>query len=208
MVETVLRQSPLSTCHPEVGALAEIGEAGAALRERPYRTKVNLRGDAADKAFLKAVAGATGIELPLEPNRTAVIERQFGPVATLWLGPNEWLFTGAPDQAAALVEALDGALIGRHAAVNDLSGSRTTIELSGPRHLDLLAKGCALDLDLAAFPVGACAQTHIARALVILHRTAEDRVEIHVARSFAEYLWLWLLDAGAEYGVVTLAGAP
>ena len=47
-----------------------------------------------------------------------------------------------------------------------------------------------------------------------LHRTpARDHVvtivddgdeasfDIHVRRSFAEYLWLWLADAGLEYGV-------
>ena len=46
----------------------------------------------------------------------------------------------------------------------------------------------------------------IARADVILHQTGADAYDIHVRRSFAEYLWTWLEDAGLEYGVAVGEG--
>ncbi len=35
------------------------------------------------------------------------------------------------------------------------------------------------------------------------HAVADGPVfDIYVARGFAQYLWVWLEDAGAEYGVI------
>ena len=83
--------------------------------------------------------------------------------------------------------------------------------MAGPRARDLLAKGCPLDLHPGAFAPGRCAQGHVAKAQATLHMTAGDEDEggpvfdLYVLRSFAEYLWRWLEDAGREYGVRVVA---
>ena len=98
-----------------------------------------------------------------------------------------------------------GAAAGRHAAVTNVTDNWTVIALAGPKALDVLAKGCPLDLHPRAFPAGSVAQSMICQADVVLHR-ADDvdgvpRLRIYVRRSFAQYLWDWLADAGLEYGV-------
>ena len=69
------------------------------------------------------------------------------------------------------------------------------------------AKGCPLDLQPDVFRPGDCAQTHLAKANVLL-QALDDAPTFHltVTRSFAKYLWLWLDDAGQEFGIVVVQG--
>ena len=61
-------------------------------------------------------------------------------------------------------------------------------------------KGCRLDLHPRAFAPGACMQTALARAQVILHQSDDaPTYEITVRNSFAVYFATWLLDAMAQY---------
>src|SRR5262249_4070026 len=101
-----------------------------------------------------------------------------------------------------LVPGLRSSLGERHAAVVDLGESRTVIAVSGSKVRELLSKGCTLDLHPRAFPVGACAQTGLARAGVLIHLVdVTPGFELTVLRRFADYLWAWLTDAAREYGV-------
>ncbi len=58
---------------------------------------------------------------------------------------------------------------------------------------------------------GACAQSILAKATVTIHLVADESAtdgpafDVYVQRSFAEYLWAWLDDAGREYGVTITA---
>jgi len=36
----------------------------------------------------------------------------------------------------------------------------------------------------------------------VIRRTGEQQWELVIRRSFADYVWLWLQDACAEYGLV------
>ena len=135
--------------------------------------------------------------MPLTPNTAAVTARGW---TVLWLGPDEWLATGPAAEDAALVEALGTSLDGKHCALTDVSAMYATLALSGPQAREVLMKGCRLDLHPRAFAPGACVQTALARAQVILHQTDDDpSFEITVRNSFAHYLATWLLDALAEY---------
>ena len=87
-----------------------------------------------------------------------------------------------------------------------MSAARTVIEIGGPAARDVLAHGCALDLDAGHFTPGSCAQTRLALANVVLIAPPEqaDFAEsptfyILVRSSFAAYLATWLLDAAVEY---------
>ncbi len=150
---------------------------------------------------MAAVGQALDMVLPAEPNTTA----KAGDATALWLGPDEWLLTTSADAAPALLESLREAIAGQAAAVIDVGDAATIIRLSGPRARDVLAKGCPLDLHPSVFAPGRVAQTIVAQADAIVHRvddgSGDGEFDVHVRRSFAEYLWLWLADAALEYGV-------
>ena len=137
----------------------------AVLRELELPLQVDVRGEP-QPGF------------PVEPNTTADVAG----ATVLWLGPDEWLVLGAaetdfPDAAAAV----------------DVSANRVAFELSGGDAADVLAQGCALDLD--RFEPGDCAQTLLARAQVILYLPTAGTWRILVRPSFAGYLHAWLEDA-------------
>ena len=158
---------------------------------------INLRGNAADKKFLSAVNAAIGCELPLQPNTTMK-----GGVQALWLGPNEWMLLTDAESISAMSLALDEALQSQHVALNDLSGGQVTLRLTGDSVRELLSKGCPMDLHPSVFGAGACAQTGLAKAGVVI--IAHERgfgVDLIVRRSFSDYLMQWLQKAGAEFGI-------
>ena len=135
--------------------------------------------------------------MPLTPNTAAATARGW---TVLWLGPDEWLATGPAAEGAALADALRRSLDSKHHALTDVSAMYATLALSGPRAREVLMKGCRLDLHPRAFAPGACVQTALARAQMILHQTDDGPTyEITVRNSFAHYLATWLLDAMAEY---------
>ena len=196
----MIRQSALAQLGLDGRARPERGEAGVALAEKPFRAIVNLRGNPEDAAVLAAVEGALGLALPLAPNTTATQ----GKTTAFWLGPDEWWIVTA-EPAADHAARLRTTLAGLHAAVTEVGESRSCIEVSGPRARDLLAKACPLDLHPRVFAPGACAQSQLAKTSGLLHQTSEEPAyDLYVLRSFAEYLWHWLEDAGQEYGVAVV----
>ncbi|MBP7574355.1 MAG: sarcosine oxidase subunit gamma, partial [Rhodoferax sp.] len=73
----------------------------------------------------------------------------------------------------------------------------TTLTVKGAAAADLLSRGCPLDLHPRVFPAGALAQTHIAKAgATVLCLEAATSFELTVRRSFADYLFRWLCEAG------------
>ena len=155
---------------------------------------LNLRGDASDAAFVQAVQQATGLDLPVKANTASVTaERQL-----LWLGPDEWLLKLPSGEGEAIEAALRAALMGKHFSVVQVGSGNTTLTVQGPAAADLLSCGCPLDLHPRAFPDGALAQSHIAKANVVLRCVqAGQSYEVTVRRSFADYLFKWLCEAGS-----------
>jgi sarcosine oxidase subunit gamma len=90
--------------------------------------------------------------------------------------------------------------------VTDVSSGQTVIAIDGEYARDLLAKGCTLDLHPRVFGPGACAQTLLAKAPVLIcQRRDATRFELIVRRSFADYLWRWLEEAAKEFGMAIVA---
>jgi sarcosine oxidase, subunit gamma len=139
--------------------------------------------------------------IPLDPNTWA----SAGELEILWLGPDEWLVVANADSqvASAIVHDLEAALEGIHRSVVDVSAGRTVLGLRGPRRHELLAGGCPIDLHPRAWSAGACAQTLLARAQVLLQERDEE-TRLFVRPSFADYVVDWLDDAAA--GLQTNAG--
>ena len=85
------------------------------------------------------------------------------------------------------------------AAIIDISHRDAAIEVSGPRAAWVINAFCALDLHLAAFPVGMCTRTVFGKAEILLWRTGAEEFRIDVARSFAPYVWACLEEARREF---------
>ena len=200
MAEAYGRQSPLAHLQLSVRAEERVGSAGIKMTEIPFLEKIVVRGSSDDTAFLTAVEEVVGAVLPIEPN-TVNNSSGIEDLRVIWLGPDEWLVVAR--EGVIVKDRLENSIKNlHHTAITDVSESRTVIQVSGCQAYDVVSKGCAIDLHPRAFGPGRCAQTMFAKAHVILHQTNVAPVfDIYVHRSFAEYLWFWLEDASAEYGL-------
>lgn len=203
MTDTGLRAlSPLEGATIAVDPSATVG-----IRELPFLVQVGLRADPADQVLTSRLEAALRVRPPTDPNTTSISED--GTRQVLWLGPDEWLvlaepgLADEPGPAVALESTLRAALHSNAGAVVALSANRTAISVSGPRARELLAFGCAIDLDPPAFGPGRCVQTLLARANVIIVPVGpadEPAFRILVRPSFAAYLATWLVDAAVGLG--------
>ncbi|WP_419905660.1 sarcosine oxidase subunit gamma [Kiloniella sp.] len=172
------------------------GDNGVTLSEVPFLAQVNIRGNADDKKFVAGVKKITGIKIPTDPN-TYVTKDD---VTIFWLSPEEWQVVGPVDAQDDLVAKLREALDGLHVAVIDVSGNRTTLDLTGAQARNVMKKSCRLDMDPQSFGVGQAVQTRVGKAPVVLQMLDDQPTyRMFVRPSFAEYLVDWLLDAMGEY---------
>jgi len=211
MIEPYLRQSALDHLALAGRTIDAPGDVAVRLAEKPLPAAVNLRGDAADPAFVAALREALGVEPPTAPNTTAT----GGSVTLLWLGPDEWLAVeraATPEAEMRLASKLRGALGDLHAAVTEVGEQYASIHIAGNHARDVIAKGCPLDLHPRVFGgPGHCAQSHLSKASIILHQVSDapeagPAFDLYVRRSFSDYLWRWLEDAAREYGLAVVKG--
>lgn len=195
----IMMESPLVLAKrlEQSNALPEA--AGIRLGERPFIGLINLRARA-DAVGLAKVGKVLGVRLPTDPN--TAVESDHDTVC--WLGPDEWLVLTPAGEQAERSAQLRAALDGQFAAITDVSGGYVLITVAGPRCHELLAKGCTLDLHPRAFQSGRCAQTLLAKAGGLLIARVDDHIDLLVRRSFADYLWRWLVDAAEEYGLAVV----
>jgi sarcosine oxidase subunit gamma len=138
---------------------------------------------------------AFGVALP----RLACRSAGDGSRHALWLGPDEWLLLAPADERDRLEAAFREALGAEPHALVDVSQRNVGLVVSGEAAADLLAIGCPLDLDAAAFPVGMCARTVLGRAEIVLWRTEAAEFRIEVWRSFEPYVRGLLAEAASEH---------
>ncbi len=175
-------------------AAPRIGGGALVVRDRSLCGKWVLRGNVADRRFFATAESALGIPLPREPNTTSASAHGY---TVLWLGPSEWLCVSADEQREQLAARLAGADL----RATDVGDGRARFALSGRRVLDLLRKGTPLDVGPRSFPAGRCASTLLARIDVLIHHGVDGGdYDIYCDRGFAEFLFLWLVDAAAEFG--------
>lgn len=198
--DTIEGQSPLH--HAGLAELVGKGKSGAGitLREKKLRGHLTLRGDAHDPAFAKGVQDVLGMDLPVALTLVAN-----GETSLQWMGPDEWLLIVPEGEEFATEQRLREALAGQHIQIVNVSGGQTLVELSGEKVRELLMKSTPYDVHPSNFPVGKAVGTHFAKSQLIIRHTAEDVWELVVRRSFADYIWLWLQDASAEYGLAIKA---
>ena len=191
MVDTLTALTPLGSA-----AGGELRAHGVPLlvilRELPASAMIDVRLDPADVAALNATQQALALDLPLTPGKTSAHAER----VAWWFGPDQWLVAAPPADAALLMPAL---YTTARSAV-DVSDLRAEFELAGPRAVDVLRKGCGIDLHPRSFATGDCTLTLLGRVRVALRQTDErPGYRVLVERSVAPYLWDWLVDAMREF---------
>lgn len=190
-------QGPFDQLAPAGRTAAGASGASLRLRERPIESIIDLRAKPTPQ-FLDRLGRETGIELPLASPGCTVN----GSTNVFWMGPDHWwLLRDEPELSGA--DSLRESLADLGAGAVEIGDSIAAVALTGPKAGDVLAKGCMLDLHPRAFCPGSVAQTLLARAQITLHQTGPSAYEVFTRRSFAEYLWMWLEDAGLEYGIAS-----
>ncbi|GLT19746.1 sarcosine oxidase subunit gamma [Vibrio zhanjiangensis] len=167
------------------------------IREIKGLTHFILRGKTENPVFTSGVEKALGVALPIAPGTSVQTDR----LRVFWQSPDEWLIIGEPNSAVAIELALHQHLEG-HYAVTEVSSGQTLLSLSGANAENVIKKSTLYDVHIRQFPIGHVAGTTFAKSQVQIRRIGEQAFELVVRRSFADYLWMWLMDAGREYGVV------
>jgi sarcosine oxidase subunit gamma len=173
-------------------------DAGIWLQESRHVGKLILRGSPGDNNFITETNEVLGQKLPIIPNTFVRKNDQ----TIVWLGPDEWLITCTPGNEKSLEADLISSLSIIHNSVTNVSDNSTIIKLSGPAARTVLMKGCAIDIHPRVFVPGSAVQSNLAAAFVTFWQLdLEPTYNILVRASFSTYLWNWLLDAGAEFGI-------
>lgn len=175
-------------------------DAGVFLWEEALKSHLVLRGDANLPEFADGVLEATGLRLP-----GPLTSHQNEDWSLSWITPDEWLLVGPGDQAFAMEERLREHLSGHYAVIN-VSGGQTLVRVAGAQARTVLMKSCPYDVHDRNFPVGKVVTTVLSKSQATLRRVDEQDWELVVRRSFADYIWRWLKDASAEFGLQL--GAP
>lgn len=192
----IMGESPLH--HADLESVAKHGpqEGGVHFQERKLMGLLTLRCMPSGEQ-LTVIESLLGVALPMQPLTSVTT-----PVMSVrWVGPDEWLIIVQGEQAFELEARFDEQLTGHFSLVN-ISGGTTIFDVSGNRVVDMLKKSTPIDLHASEFPVGKVVSTVFAKSGAMICRVAEDKFELVVRRSFADYLWLWIQDASREYGLV------
>ncbi|MBR7887885.1 sarcosine oxidase subunit gamma [Marinomonas sp. A79] len=192
-----LGQSPLH--HADFASAAKRGaqKGGIHLSELALLGHLTLRCDAGNLEQLAAVEAILGVPLPLTPLTS--VEK--GAYSVRWMSPDEWLILVPGLEAFSIESQFRDAMPGHYSLVNS-SGGSTVLMLSGDNAVELLQKSTTIDWHLSVFPVGKVVSTLFAKSTATIRRTDDQRFELIIRRSFADYIWLWIQDASLEYGLV------
>lgn len=142
-----------------------------------------------------ALESVTGLSLPLPGQMASARE-----LVAVWVQPRSWLLMQPLRSGASLARVLDAAC-GSMASVVDLTGGRTALRLSGGRVLDVLAKGCRVDLHPRVFRRGRAAATIIGHVdTLVIQVDDAPTFDLVVGSTYAASFLDWLQHAAAEYG--------
>lgn len=115
--------------------------------------------------------------------------------------PTEWLVLGAADAVGQFAETIDRT---GHVSIIDHTHSRALFRLAGGRATSLLEKVCSLDWSDPITPDGSVVSASVAKVgcdIIRNDREGGPSYLIACDRSFAQYLFDAIIDAGQEFGI-------
>ena len=168
------------------------------LSEHKYLGHYNLRGDIDNARLQDVIRENFSLALP----KTANTWHGNDQYRICWMGPDEWLLITDPALDDEKRRGISLALQDSHYTFVDISSGQTIIRVQGVNSRSLLNRGCTLDLDGIHTGPDFCAQTLMAKCSVLLIEnaakssatsSATSSYDIVVRRSFADYLWRWMI---------------
>lgn len=187
-------QSPLYPFGLAAQAKPIDASCGVWANEIPLLGYISLRGSSADAAFVEAASRTLGAKLPTEPCTLS----QAGDLKVLWFSPDEWMIVGPRERHTALLRGLIQALAGIRSQVADNSGGYCQVLVQGRNASDVLSHCTVYDLDHLG--KGRVVGTTFGKSSVYLRREG-DGYCLLLRRSFADYIWRYLVRAAAPYGL-------
>lgn len=193
-----LMESPLHGFGLAAKAKPADESCGVWANEVPLHGYISLRGSSAEQTFIGIVSGIIGTQLP--PNPCTFSEANG--VMALWLSPDEWLIIAPRTRVPVLVREMGSALAGiRHQAA-DNSGGFTKVVLSGRNAKDVLSH--CIVYDLAKLGAGRVVGSTFGKSSVYMYRQGSTYYLLF-RRSFADYIWRYLVRAAEPYGFGIMA---
>ena len=99
-----------------------------------------------------------------------------------------------------LFRSLDSLLQGQCYSIVDIGHRHAAFMVAGTHARVVINAGCPLDLDDAAFPPGGATRTVLDKAEIFLLRPGPATTyQLECSRSFASYVYLFLMDAAREF---------
>lgn len=193
---TLPSQSPVFESQKRFIVQPTTAKSGVVMKEVALMGHLIIRGNAENSEFVKTVSSVLGLDLPTKPLTSSANEV----TRILWLSPDEWLIISSNDMIYDIEVALRDKLSGHFSLVNQSSG-QTIIQLTGINAIDVMKKSTPLDVHPKAFPVGKVASSLLAKSSALFYHSGENQWQLVVRRSFADYIWRWLADAGKEFGL-------
>lgn len=176
-------ESPITASYPSGGTAALV------LADESSVTKLVVRAE-------DGTAAAGQLEVPFGSSRMAK-----GGVLICGQRPTEWLLVGDAAAVAGLAGAIDRT---GHVSTIDHTHSRAMFRLTGEDGPRLLEKVCSIDWADRMTPDGAVVSASVAKVTCDIVRQDQDgqrSYRLACDRSFAQYLFDALLDAGDEFGI-------
>lgn len=169
----------------DAGLALPVATGVAVVRTAPVIGRLSIRcaSDVAER-----IGADIGLDLGAAINRATMATG----TAALRLGPDEWLVLAEAHADPWLGARIGATAGGAPIAIIDVTHRTAGLVIEGPSVEDVLANGCPLPLDVAAFPTGRATRTLLAKAEVVLWRRAPDTFHIEVARSLLPYTVGWL----------------
>ncbi len=153
----------------------------------PLASRVSFRGE---KTGIKSFETAIGFKLPTKAGETTKKAKKHA----LWIGPDEWFIFDEQNIDTSMVPRLPN----KNFSAVDVSHRNMAFIVSGDGAENTLNAACPRDLSLKGFPVQTCSRTILDKAEVILYRTSKNTFRVECWRSFAPYVWAYLLDGAKE----------
>jgi heterotetrameric sarcosine oxidase gamma subunit len=145
--------------------------------------------------FSKLIFSEFGINLP-----TSCAVSRSNQLIFISVAPGQWLALCEEGYTENLASKLED-IVGKTAAIVDLSDSRAIIEISGTKIFETLAKGISIDFHPSIFTAEQAVTTFAAQlAMTIWLSSDGETFNISVFRAFSASLLNWLIASAKEFG--------
>ena len=151
-------------------------------------------------------AAANRMDVPFGASQTTA-----GGAAVLGSRPGEWIVLGAADTVAEVVAGLDGLDATEFVTGLDWTHGRALFRVTGPDAPRMLEKVCSLDWCDAMMPDGAVGSASMAKVTCDIARNDAGGTPSYLIlcdRSYGQYLFDALIDAGDEFGLSVGPACP